>query len=1152
MNSKLLARLGVALFCSAGTAFAAESSGSGILFYGGGLVERLLEGGDLEACLQLAQPKSVLKVRSLAWTGDEVGYRLRPEGYVEHMKGLLAEWPADTVVIGFGNNESFHGAAGLAEFRKDWEVYLREIRSLHPNARVVLLGPVASQSGGAVDAAARNRDIQAYSDVIKEVAGRHGVQFLDLFTASGLAYAKSSEPLTSQGMHLNEKGTRAIAKLVAEGLLGREAVEVLPAERISEVAKAAAQKAGYVADVVRPKNGVVYYGVRKRPEEYAAEIPRIHQLITQSDELIHALVRDASKGFADYPAPSLPPLPEGKSVPDRFSGGVLKDPTEQIKDLTVAEGYSLNLFASEADFPELKNPVQISFDARGRLWVVTMPSFPHTVPGEKPDDRILILEDTDRDGKADRCTTFAGGFDALDGVAFHERGVIVSAQPRLLLFNDTDGDGRADTREELLRGVDVTDSHHGGMIATDPLGHVIFSDGVFHRSQFETPYGVVRGIDSTTYRLDINTGRVSFEWQGLTPNPWKVAFDRFGSIFQRFGGGHVLDGLPQTWTPLGVAHPYGNGTVVNYAKGSSLSIVSSPNFPERYQQGVVSSSLLGSYIVSMAAADVEAGAMVGVERLDLLSSQNSAFRPVDTAFGMDGALYVSDFASRIIGHAQHPMRDPQWNHTRGRIWRVVSKDKPVVRDWPRIEGAPLPELLQLLLHPQDLVREHARIQLRKIAPVDLVPAVDAWVSGLDRTKPSTEQGLLEAVLVLASKGLARGELMQGLMKSADPRMRSAAVLAVRFLRRQMPDAQGFLVDAGKDVHPRVRMAVLNTVSHLRSMELNPPSQPAGAAVDGHVHAGSAFSADAVINAVGPEGEGVQKMLKDLKAGTITKRGRSVPVLSVNPATRVEQWLDGGVSGGVELSSFPSAADLAKANASGVKVRTYRTFCEADDRKTALISLKHSFLDITVNGVQVFGADNPFSSLQQVEVELVKGLNVISIDFRRLKEKASPPPVYIFDTAGAPLAGVRFAGDSAGLQAFASEWKKAQAADEGALRVQAVPNLMQFAPRELRAKAGQPVRLIFENPDLMQHNLVVVAAGADEEVGKMADLMATKADGMAKNFVPDSPSVLSATPLVNPGGRSEISFTAPKAPGRYAFLCTFPGHWRIMRGDLIVE
>ena len=89
----------------------------------------------------------------------------------------------------------------------------------------------------------------------------------------------------------------------------------------------------------------------------------------------------------------------------------------------------------------------------------------HTVPGLTPPDKILILEDTDHDGKADKLTTFAEGLDALDGVAFHRDGVIISEQPRLWLMQDTDGDDRADTRRELLRGIDVTDSHHGGMIA---------------------------------------------------------------------------------------------------------------------------------------------------------------------------------------------------------------------------------------------------------------------------------------------------------------------------------------------------------------------------------------------------------------------------------------------------------------------------------------------------------------------------------------------------------------------------------------------------------------------------------------------------------------------------------------------------------------
>ena len=126
------------------------------------------------------------------------------------------------------------------------------------------------------------------------------------------------------------------------------------------------------------------------------------------------------------------------------------------------------------------------------------------------------------------------------------------------------------------------------------------------------------------------------------------------------------------------------------------------------------------------------------------------------------------------------------------------------------------------------------------------------------------------------------------------------------------------------------------------------------------------------------------------------------------------------------------------------------------------------------------------------------------------------------------------------------------AEHDPLRVQAVPHQMQFSPVELRVKAGQPVRIIFENPDLMQHNLLILAPGTIEEVGELADQMATALDGMAKQYIPASRSVLHATPLVDPKARFELRFTAPAQPGRYPYVCTFPGHWRMMRGVLIVE
>lgn len=1102
--------------------------GDGILFYGDGMVERLLESGDLEARLQLAQPGHKLRLRSLAWTGDEVGHRLRPEGYVEHLKTLLAAWPAQTVVLGYGMNESFAGAAGLAEFRAQYRILLREIARRHPVAKLVLLSPIAIEERSAGNAGVRNRDVALYAQAVGELAREQDARFIDLFAASREAYARADRPLTSHGLHLNAAGARAIGEAIAHALLGDAAPGAVDSPRLADVARAAARKHSYVAELVRPKNGALYYGIRKRPEENAAELPRYHQLIAQAEAIVHDLAAHPAKRFADYPAPSLPPLPEGKTTAYRFPGGAVRTPAELQQELVVADGYAVNLFASEEQFPELRNPVQLSFDARGRLWVVTMPSFPHTIPGEQPRDKILVLEDTDRDGTADQATVFADGFDALDGVAFHERGVIVSAQPRLLVLNDTDGDGRADTRSELLRGVDVTDSHHGGMVASDPIGHLLFADGVFHRSQFETPFGVVRGLDASTYRLDPATGRIGTEWQTATPNPWKVSFDRYGSAFQRYGGGHVLDSVPLTWTPLGVYHPYAHASVLNYAKGSALSVISSPNFPASFQQGVATAALLGSYAVSLSAVTADGGPVVAADRLDVLSSKNSTFRPVDVEFGFDGALYVSDFSSLIIGHAQHAMRDPQWNHTRGRIWRVVHTGKPVVKDWPKIEGAAPAALLDLLAHPQDIVRHHARIQLRKLGPA-VVPALDSWVAARPRAQPDFDQAQLEASWILLAAGQTRPAWISQLARSTDPRMRSAAAQLVRLAVELLPDAVERLAQAAADPHPRVRMAAINAVAHLRA------TRPEFGPIVAHLH---------------PTEPAVQQMLTDLKAGLQPRKGRSVPVLEISPDTRIQHWLPIGAPTPDGPTPMVKNGSKQRTKALALMRGTYRTFVDASAPQTAVLSVKHGFLDISANGVQLASADSTYSTEQQVAFDLRPGLNAIEITYRRLRN--APPPVFLYDALGQPLAAARLADDDAALATMAAAWERIHAADAGALRVQAVPNQMQFAPRELRVKAGQAVRLVFENPDSMPHNLVLVAPDAGEEIGLLADRMASDPGSMAKHYVPASPKVLQATPLVNPNGRAELVFTAPTAPGRYPYLCTFPGHWRIMHGMLVVE
>ena len=178
-----------------GAAAASLSPGDSIVFYGGGMVERLLEEGFLEAQLQLALPGRQLKVRSLAWTGDEVGHRLRPEGYVEHMKSLLTAWPAKVVVLGYGMSESFAGLGGVENFRAQYEIHLREMARRHAGATLVLLSPIAAGEHPGTNTVGRNRELAAYTDVVADLARKHRARFIDLFAASREAYARSPEPL---------------------------------------------------------------------------------------------------------------------------------------------------------------------------------------------------------------------------------------------------------------------------------------------------------------------------------------------------------------------------------------------------------------------------------------------------------------------------------------------------------------------------------------------------------------------------------------------------------------------------------------------------------------------------------------------------------------------------------------------------------------------------------------------------------------------------------------------------------------------------------------------------------------------------------------------------------------------------------------------
>ena len=121
-----------------------------------------------------------------------------------------------------------------------------------------------------------------------------------------------------------------------------------------------------------------------------------------------------------------------------------------------------------------------------------------------------------------------------------------------------------------------------------------------------------------------------------------------------------------------------------------------------------------------------------------------------------------------------------------------------------------------------------------------------------------------------------------------------------------------------------------------------------------------------------------------------------------------------------------------------------------------------------------------------------------------------------------------------------------------IKIKSIREMLQFDIKTFTVKAGKTVEIVFENPDAMQHNIVIGKPKSLEKIGKAADKLITDPEGAAKNYVPNIPEVLYASTLVNPDQTIRLRFTAPTKPGNYVYVCTFPGHWSIMNGIMKVE
>ena len=839
--------------------------GAHVIILGNGLGSRMQRHGYLEMEILRRYPAHRLVLRNMADEGNTPGFRPhsgRPSPYAFPGADAFAprlseskdrwgsghtglgtyptpdEWlerlHADVILAFFGYNESFNGAEGLERFQAELNAWVLHTRSKIYNqkspAQLVLISPLAfedlSTTHHTPDGRRENAHLALYTGAMEAVAKEHDLLFVNLFTPSQQWFNQHPRPLTLDGFQLIEKGQQILAEHLAQALLGPP---VSGDVDLQTLRAAVVEKNWMWHKLYKIPNGVHVFGRRHRPfgpDNYPHEQIKLQELTGNRDQAIWAVLegRDFDLSQADLQTHTLPAIETNYRPGGQIGAAKYLYGEEALQSMTLAEGFHIGLFASEEAFPNLANPVQMSFDNAGRLWVATMPSYPHYQPGDpRPDDKLLIYEDTNGDGKADLEIVFADGLHLPTGFELATEGVYLAQGTDLMLLSDTDGDDRADQREVILSGFDDHDTHHViSAFCADPSGAIYMGEGTFLHSHVETPYGPIRSSNGGFFRYDPRLRKLERTARLSIPNPWGTAIDAWGQIFFT----DTSDPNMRWMIPGTVSVPYGNfapnpRNLIEEAHRirptSGLEFVSSRHFPDAMQGDWLIHNTIGFLGTKVHTLDEGSTGYTSQHRVDLIRSQDGNFRPVDMEFAPDGSLYLVDWHNVLVGHMQHSARDPLRDHLHGRIYRVTYPARPLVKP-AQIAGASIDQLLENLKRPEDRTRYRTRRELRGRQSEAVMSALKEWVKKLDPSDPGYIHHQLEAMWVAWGHDKLDDSLLDPLLVCQDHRARAAAVRAIRYNAHRITLAAKRLAKAAKDPHGRVRMEAVVAASWLTPEE----------------------------------------------------------------------------------------------------------------------------------------------------------------------------------------------------------------------------------------------------------------------------------------------------------------------------------------------
>jgi putative membrane-bound dehydrogenase-like protein len=506
-------------------------------------------------------------------------------------------------------------------------------------------------------------------------------------------------------------------------------------------------------------------------------------------------------------------------------------PEEAQKKFQVPPGFEVRLFAAE---PDVINPVAMTWDERGRLWVLELYEFPLGAPkGVKGRDRVKILEDTDGDGRADKATVFADGFNLATGLQLGNGGVYVGQAPNLYFLQDTNGDDKADKRTTILTGFGLEDRHELlNSFTWGPDGQLYMTHGVFTQSDVRDPNdpsAPMVKMNAAVARFNPRTKRLEVYGDG-TSNPWGVDFDRGGNAFVSAcvidhlfhiapGGVYVRQGgtpsNPYTYQllPSIVHHKH------YMAAYGGVQVYQGDQFPPGYL-GTVFMGNIHASAVHQDRLTPKGSSFEATPIRDFLTANDGWFRPVSEQVGPDGALWIMDWYDKYPCY-QNANADPEGvDRERGRIWRVVyTGDKP---------GAPVPthppgmdlgklataDLVKLLAHPNVWQRRTAQRLLNERRDPSAQEPLEKLALSDGKLEPR-----LAALWTLHGTGLLDDGLLERLTSDAEPDLRAWVARLAGERGDTSPKIMGRLQKLAADPNPSVRLGVATALRQFASGSL---------------------------------------------------------------------------------------------------------------------------------------------------------------------------------------------------------------------------------------------------------------------------------------------------------------------------------------------